>query len=228
MAALSAKLGLTLLAVSIDRDTSMRSLEVAKRYPGTVMAFVGVHPSEATKVGNVDWLEAMLPQAGGCGEIGMDPKYSETGPGSQQARIYEAMLDFAEKAGKPVQVHSRDAENACLQLLTRYSPRGVLMHWFEKEELVQAVGDRGYYVSFGPALLYSKKLQRLAASIDRSLVLTESDGPVSFGPLGGVGGPPLVPSVAFELARVWKVGFDEASEILVRNLDGYAGSSGKG
>ena len=33
-------------------------------------------------------------------------------------------------------------------------------------------------------------------------VLTESDGPVSFGPLGGASGPNLIPSVLFGLAGV--------------------------
>jgi TatD DNase family protein len=212
----------------VNRNTSLKSLELARRHPHLVKAFVGVHPSEAAKTGSLDWFQEVLVEAEGCGEIGLDPKYSDCGAGSQQVRVYEVMLDMAEKASKPVQVHSRGAENACLQILTRYSLRGVLMHWFEKEELLQAVADSGHYVSFGPALLYSKKLQRMAASMDRSLVLTESDGPVAFGPLGGVGGPALIPSVVFELARIWQLGFDEACEILLKNHDRYTGPRGKG
>lgn len=227
-ASLTARLGLSVLTVSVDRDTSLKSLEIARKHPQTVRAFVGVHPSEAAKTASLDWLKEALVEAGGCGEIGLDPRYSDSGPGSQQAKVYEAMLQLAEKASKPVQVHSRGAENVCLQLLTRYSLRGVLLHWFEKEELLPAVADRGCYVSFGPALLYSKKLQRMAASMDRSLILAESDGPVAFGPLGGASGPALVPSVAFELARIWKLGFDEASEILFRSYCRYTGRGGKG
>jgi len=225
---LSARLGTVLLSVSVDKNTSLKSLVIARKHPETVRAFVGVHPSEATKIGSMSWLEEMLVEAKGCGEIGMDPKYSDSRPGSQQSQVYEAMLQLAERTGKPVQVHSRGAENDCLQLLKRYSPQGVLLHWFEDEELIQAAADSGYYVSFGPALLYSKKLQRMAASIDHSLVLTESDGPVPFGPLGGANGPALIPSVVFELARIWKLGFDEASEILLRNHDRYTGGRGKG
>ena len=224
----SARMKLTLLAVSIDKDTSLKNLELARKHPQTVKAFVGVHPSEATKTESLDWHVNMLHEASGCGEIGLDPGYSESGPGSPQARVYEIMLEHAEKSGKPVQVHSRDAENACLQALKRYAPPRVLFHWFEKEDLLRDVMDRGYYVSFGPALLYSKKLQRMAASSDRSLVLSESDGPITFGPLGGVGGPALVPSVVFELARVWKLGFDDTGELLFRNHGRYTGGSRKG
>jgi len=216
-----------LTAVSTDQDTSRKSLEIASKHPETVKAFVGVHPSEATKIESLTWFAGMLDEAAGCGEIGLDPKYSESGPGSRQAQVYEAMLQAAETARKPVQVHSRGAENACLQGLSRFSPKGVLLHWFEGEEL-REVMDRGYFISFGPALLYSKKLQRMAVSSDRSLVLTESDGPVSFGPLGGVKGPALVPSVIFKLAELWKLGVEETGDLLLENYHNYIDRGGKG
>ena len=134
-------IGLELLAVSIDRNTSQRSLEIARQHPQVVKAFVGVHPSEAAKTEDISWLPETLLGATGCGEVGLDPKYSPIAAGSRQAVVFEAMLDAAEKAGKPVQVHSRGAENACLQALSRHSPRGVLMHWFEGEESLRWLAD---------------------------------------------------------------------------------------
>ena len=68
----------------------------------------------------------------------------------------------------------------------------------------------------------------MAVTADHDLVLTESDGPVSFEPLGGRSGPGLIPSVVFELARLWKLGYEEAREKLLQNLDNYTGRSGKG
>lgn len=227
-AQLSARAGVELLAVSIDRVSSHKSLEIAEKHPQTVKAFVGVHPSEAAKERNLDWFEASLRKATGCGETGLDPRYSEVAPGSRQVEVFEMELQSAEKAAKPVQVHSRGAENACLQLLAQYSLRRVLLHWFEGEDLIREAKDRAYYVSLGPALLYSQKLQRIAGSFERSRILTESDGPVGFQALGGVKGPPLVPSVVFKLAELWKVGFEEAHALVLQNHDRYLGAGGKG
>jgi Tat protein secretion system quality control protein TatD with DNase activity len=65
--------------------------------------------------------------------------------------------------------------------------------------------------------LVSKKLQKMAKAWGRDRVLVESDGPVRFAALGGVGGSWLVPTVVFKLAELFGCTFEEAREALVRN-----------
>jgi len=217
-----------LLTCGVDRKTSEIGLEQATANPDLVKAFIGVHPSEALNGEGLEWLESALMRAGGVGEIGLDPKYSAKGPRSAQMRVLLAQLKAAQSARKPVQVHSRNAERECLEALRGFGPGSVLMHWFQAEELLQEVQGRGYFVSFGPSLLYSKKLQRMAARCSHSQVLTESDFPVSFGPLGEVRGPPLVPSVVFKLSEIWGERFEDARATLVENVNRFLGPSEKG
>jgi len=57
----------------------------------------------------------------------------------------------------------------------------VLLHWFDgTSDQLKTSSDRGYLISFGPALLYSRKLQDLARLADINTLLTETDGPVRF------------------------------------------------
>jgi TatD DNase family protein len=84
------------------------------------------------------------------------------------------------------------------------------MHWFEGEDSVARVLSGERFVSFGPAILYSKKLLRIAKRCPPEVVLAESDGPVAFAALGGAEGPGLIPSVAFKLAEAWGKSLDEA------------------
>lgn len=224
----SVRNGLLMFAVSVDEKSSSRNLALAKGNNEWVRAFVGVHPSEAGKVGDIEWLEDRLREATGLGEVGLDPKYSVTGRGSRQSQVFEAQLTAAERRGKPVQVHARGTESACLGALARFKLPGVLLHWFEGEEHAKEVQGRGYFVSFGPALIYSRKLQRAAASIERNLVLTETDGPVPFRPFGGAEGPLLVPSVVFRLSQIWSTSFEEAADTVFLNGLRYLGVSGKG
>jgi len=225
---LSAVTETLLLSAGVDRGTSVSTLSAARAHPGNLKAFVGVHPSEAAKESEFSWLESAVNRATGVGEIGLDPRYSPVGPRTPQMKAFETQLGAAEKAAKPVQVHSRGAEKGCLDVLPGYRISSVLMHWFQGEEYLGEVQGRGYFVSFGPALLYSKKLQRMASSLVRSRALTESDGPVPYEPLGGAHGPSLIPSVVFKLAELWHVSFEEASEFMVRNGLEYLGKSGKG
>jgi len=211
-----------------DRKTSLDGVGLAVSNRDLVSAFVGLHPSEANREKNLSWLKGALSKAAGLGEVGLDPRYSGIGSRSVQTRVFAKQLEAAEDAGKPVQVHSRGAERECLDLLSEHSLRSVLMHWFQDGNKTSELFARGYYVSFGPALLYSKRLQAMAGRADGGLVLVETDSPVPYAPLGGVSGPSLVPSVVFKLAELWRKSFDEIRATTVENSGRFLGSSGKG
>jgi TatD DNase family protein len=216
-----------LLTCGVDRQTSEAGLVLA-RENRSVGAFVGLHPSEVLKEPDLGWIPTALAEAHGAGEIGLDPKYSTVGANSPQMRAFLQQLDEAARAGKPIQVHSRGAVPECLTALGGFTLKTVLFHWFQDEGRLNDVSDRGYYVSFGPSLLYSKKLQQMGAAYDRALVLTETDAPVPYKPLGGAMGPTLVPSVVFKLAELWRVPFEEARETIAKNAERYLGPSEKG
>jgi TatD DNase family protein len=219
--------GTTLLACSTDEPSSRKTIIIARENPGIVGAFVGLHPSEAKTETEVEWLEDLLVQASGVGEIGLDPKYSESGEGSQQRRLFRVQLATAERAGKPVQVHSRNAETACLDELSTHRLSAVLLHWFNGETELGRAEGKGYFVSFGPALLESRKLQRMASNYSKDLILVESDGPVALPSLGGAEGPLTAPSVVFKLAGLKGVTFEEMTETTARNASSYLPALGK-
>jgi TatD DNase family protein len=102
-----------------------------------------------------------------------------------------------------------------------------LLHWFNGESEMRRAEGKGYFVSFGPALLESRKLQRMASAYSLDLILVESDGPVPFAPLGGAEGPLTVPSVVFKLAELKGVPFEEMAEKTARNAMDYLPDLGK-
>lgn len=187
-----------------------------------------MHPSEAMKDRTIGWLGNVAQQAAGVGEIGLDPSYSSTDEESAQMTIFRGQLEVAERAGKPVQVHSRNAEKRVLEVLGTYHLKSILMHWLENGDILPMAGDRGCYISFGPALLYSKRLQQMALRYDPRLVLVESDSPVTFKVLGGVRGPSLVPSAAFRLAELWGKPFADTLSAVTDNSLRYVKGSSKG
>lgn len=219
--------GTTLLACSTDEVSSRKTVDFARENPSIVSALVGLHPSGAKESSELGWLPDLLSQAAGIGEIGLDPKYSDASSGSLQRRLFAAQLALAERARKPVQVHSRNAEADCIDELSTHRLASVLLHWFNGEPELGRAEGKGYFVSFGPALLESKKLQRMASRYSKDLILVESDGPVPFPSLGGIDGPHTVPSTVFKLAELKRVTFDEMAEMTSRNATAYLPAIGK-
>jgi TatD DNase family protein len=212
-----------LWSAAVDRASSAANLDLARRSSAYVHPFVGVHPSEAARGMDLAWLEGLLEQATGLGEVGLDPKYSEVAEGSPQMRILQTQIELAERKDKPVQVHTRDTARLCLEKLSSYRLRRVLLHWFEGEDEASTAAGRGYYISVGPAVLYSKKVVRVAATYPEDLILPESDGPLAFQALSGAGGPLLIPSVVFGLAQLRHRSFGEMAESLLNNGRSFLG-----
>ncbi len=200
-----------MVSVSVSAEEAAANFRLREEHSTRVRCFIGIHPSKAAEaLGDLEKLAPLWERADGVGEVGLDPKYSEVSSGSDQMRLFEAQVEVAARLKKPLQVHSRGAEEACLDVLEGYSLRSPLMHWFEGEDSIGRLLARERFISFGPAILYSKKLLRIAKRCPPEVVLIESDGPVPFAALGGAEGPGLVPSVAFKLAEAWGKSFEEA------------------
>lgn len=183
-------LNIQIYSMSVDLHTSIDTIKIKKNYfvdSDLYKTFVGIHPEKVnfnlidpftefffTNIDNID----------GIGEIGLDPTYTlynKSNTHQVQALIFNEMLNLAEKTNKPVSIHSRRSLKEILEVLPSYKIKGLVFHWYDgSKKLLKKINDMGYYVSFGPYLLYSKDKQVLLSETDTSLLLLETDGPVSY------------------------------------------------
>lgn len=213
---------------SIDYKSSLSNLRLRERMSG-VRPFVGIHPevfgktmkSELNKIeldSEILKIEGLLPRAEGVGEIGIDPKYGNI---VLQEYLCGKMLDLAESAGLPVTIHSRNSVSRMLELLSTRHIRGkILFHWFAgTEPELKRIQDQGMFVSFGPSIIFSKRLGALAASSATELLLPETDAPTEFEGIAknSPGTPFLVSSVVFKIALLRNTSFENMLEITSEN-----------
>ena len=140
------------------------------------------------------------------GEIGLDWKYTQDQEKrNRQKEIFQFFLGIADKRRLPIVVHSRLAVDEVLDELSKFSPPNVLLHWYDgPAEKLELIRDRGYFVSIGPALVYSERISEIARKADLSMVLSETDGPVAHrGPFRGrMTQPSFVIDVVRKLAEI--------------------------
>jgi len=97
--------------------------------------------------------------------------------------------------------------------LSRFKLPKVLLHWYDGPlEKLELIRERGYLISIGPTLLYSKRIAEVARNADLSIILSETDGPVSYhGPFEGkVTQPTFIIDVVRKLAEIK---FERAQEL---------------
>ena len=217
-----------LLCSAVDYDTSLKTISLAKQHEEIVLATVGLHPS--TVVNNTEYelgqFESLIDENRTCvkgiGEIGLDGKYTQDEETRiRQREIFRFFLGMAEKKRLPVVVHSRMALDEVLDELSRFSPPRVLLHWYDGPvEKLELVRDRGYMISIGPTLFYSKRIEEIARNADLTVILSETDGPVNYhGPFEGkMTLPSFVVDVIRKLAQIKSQNVQEVRDAVWNNF----------
>jgi len=219
---------LTVITNSVDVESSERNIELGKSSP-KIIPFVGIHPEifrgEDKLRLNIEMMiqtvSSLASASKGIGEIGMDPKYGHI---ESQEPIFLSMLSLAERTGLPVSIHSRDSVPRIIEILSTFNLKGsILFHWFagSDSELV-GLRDRGIFISYGPAILFSKRMGKLVEESENELIISETDSPTAYSSLGlDKSSPFLIATTVFKLSLIKKKPFPEMEQILWENVSKY-------
>lgn len=217
-----------LLSNSTDYESSTKTAALARHYPGIVLAAVGVHPWTATNSDNyqLEKFEELIQENADAvkaiGEIGLDGKYTQDEAlRSRQREVFRFFLALAERRKLPVIVHSRQAVDQVLAELAEFDVPKVLLHWYDgPEEKLSLIQARGYFVSFGPAIFYSRRLTEISKKTSLDMILSETDGPVRYRDIfeGKLMEPSFVLNVVAKLAEIRVQGVKEIREAVLSNF----------
>lgn len=214
--------------VSMNVENSLQTLKLAQK-SNLVLPFIGIHPECANddleKMTNL--IENNFAHISGIGEIGLDPTYVHSSEEEKkQKHVFETLLSLAEKFNKPVSIHSRKSLDDVFEIMTSFSTKHALLHWFDgsKKQLKKAM-DMGFFVSYGPVMVYANDKQTLVSITDESKILVETDGPVKFSRCFEMksGQVTFIPSVIFCASKILGKTFDEMSFLLEKNSNSFLG-----
>jgi len=173
----------TILSIGIDLATSRKNISLAETYP-SVYAAVGVHPHDVTRIqeGELEQLRELVhhPRVKAIGEVGLD-YYRNLSPGELQRRSLRTFLDWSLETGKPLIIHTREADADILRLLREKSRshwRGVF-HCFPGDlAMAEEVMALGFHLSFtGVVTFKNAAMADVAARVPLHRMLLETDCP---------------------------------------------------
>ena len=228
-----------LVSNSTDLQTSLRNIELAERHPKFVYATVGIHPwnvkgllqNELEQTTDLITNHRRNKGVVAIGEIGLDYKYVNLGKKelmSKQHEIFCRMLRLSEELSLPAIIHSRGTTQEILDILVSYNIKKVLLHWFSNPiELLPKIVERGYYISEGPATLFSSEIQEIVRQVPLNCLLTETDGPVRFfkPPFNGETTTPAVISLIVDaVAKIKREKRMQVAEQIYRNFMSFFGN----
>lgn len=206
------------ITISCDPDSIGAALALM-REDGVYGSF-GIHPHDAKAYGPE--LEAKLretmvnPKTVAWGEIGLDYHYNMSPP-EVQREVFSRQIRMGVEHGKPLIIHTREAEADTLEVLVREAPREwkIHVHCFTSspgmaEKLLAAFPNLCLGFTGIVTFKNAQELQEVAKATPLDRLLLETDGPY-LAPIphrGKPAHPGHIPLIAHKIAELKGVGVD--------------------
>jgi TatD DNase family protein len=168
-----------ILTVAIDDESCVTALAAAHAHP-SVFAAIGRHPNAADAF-DVELLRpfAADPRCVAIGETGFDFHHRSTEP-AQQRRAFIAQIELARDVGKPLVIHTREADDDTLTVLReRAGDLRVVLHCFSMADRLAECLAEGWWISFAGNVTFPKASDLAAAAelVPADRLLVETDAP---------------------------------------------------
>ena len=168
-----------IISIGTDPVSWANTLDLAEAND-SVYIVAGLHPHEAAAAFDGDELERLLshPKVVGVGETGLD-YYRNYAPRDAQAKLFIFQLGLAKRAGLPVVIHNRAADDDTVSILRQWFHGTVVLHCFSSAEMLPHALEQHWYVSFAGNVTYknAEALRAAAREVPAELILAETDCP---------------------------------------------------
>ena len=173
--------------IGCDVESSYRSMELSEQYD-FIYATAGIHPHDVKSIDADTYthLRQLLlhPKVIALGEIGLD-YFKNYSPQDEQRTHFRKQIQLAREMNKPIVIHSRDANEDIITILSEFYPKdptahsGIFHCFSGGQELADKALEMGFYISFSGSVTFKKSdvLRDVAKTIPADRLFAETDCP---------------------------------------------------
>jgi len=200
------------------------ALQIADKF-SCVSAAVGLHPCDSLEKIDASWLKdlAQHSKVKALGETGLDYYWKKADPEIQKYN-FRIHIEVAQELKLPLVIHSREAAEDCIALLTENGAKdigGVFHCYSEDAAFAKRLAEINFMVSFPGVLTFKKadQMRSTAREIPLEQIMIETDCPF-LAPQRVRGKrcePSFVVDVAETLAQVKSCSIEEIAQATTQN-----------
>lgn len=224
----------TMIAIAAAPDSLEPVRLLAEKYDN-IFHTSGIHPHDAKEMTDAVFAEVKAKAASdkcvAIGELGLDYHYDHS-PHDVQKSVLQRQLDFAIECKKPVVVHTRDADDDTIDILTKHAKKwaakhgskspGVIHCFTTHRRVAEAMLDCGFYISFSGIITFKsadslRETVRDVVPMERLLVETDSPYLTPVPHRGKKNYPKFTKHVAEKVAELKGISFAEVERITRQN-----------
>lgn len=214
-----------ILTNGVNVPNNKKVLEICGKYD-EVRACLGIYPIDALKLSDkeidaeIEFIRKNKDRVYGIGEVGMDFKESENEKDwKKQEKTFRKFIKLSNELKIPVTVHSRKAEEKCIEVLEEEKANKVVMHCFSgKLKLIQRILKNGWLLSIPTAVKNSQHFQEVIKLAPIDNLLCETDSPYLHPDKEFPNTPPNVIESYKKIAEIKKASLKEAERKIEDNF----------
>ena len=216
-----------MIVIGWDEASSKLAIKIAEQYD-FIYAVIGFHPENVFDI-NDEILYKTLElykhhKVVGIGEIGLDYHWTKEPEKREiQKQYFIKQIDFANKVGLPISIHSREAFKDTLEILKNHKPQhGGVMHCYSGSvENINDIINLNLYIGLdGPVTFTNSKTPKeVAAEVPLEKLVIETDCPyLSPHPLRGtINEPSNISLIVDEIANIRQMSKKHLLDVLYQN-----------
>lgn len=233
--------GVAMNVVGTQKDTSADAVALAEKYDN-VYATIGLHPIHTSKsyhdikelgeggkeftsrgeVFDIAAYEALgrRPRVIAIGECGLDYYRSEESTKHVQKKAFIEHIELANKLGKPLMLHIRNAYEDALEILKAHAKVKGDVHFFAGDwEIAQQFLNFGFTLSFTGVVTFTHDYDEVVRNAPLDMILSETDAPyVTPAPYRGKRNESsYIPEIVRAIASIRGEDFEKVSGQLLEN-----------
>jgi TatD DNase family protein len=166
----------------IKPETNKRIIKEYGKYEN-IYACPGLYPIDALSLSDreindeMEFIEKNKDKIIAIGEVGLDFK-EDLKEHKRQEEIFRKIIRMAKEINKPIVVHSRKAEERCIEILEEEKAKKVIMHCFSGGlKLVNRIIENEWLLSIPTSVKNSEHFQKIIEMTPIEQLLCETDSP---------------------------------------------------
>jgi TatD DNase family protein len=208
---------------AIDSTTHEKMFTVESTYSGCY-SMIGLHPCSVNQDyrKELDSINQYLDQRKfiAIGEIGLDFYWDKTFV-SEQYEAFHRQIKIASHQQLPIVIHSRNAINECIEVVSQYPGIEGVFHCFSgNEEQAKQITELGFMLGIGGVVTFKNAgLDKVIKKIGLRNVILETDAPY-LAPVphrGKRNEPAYISIVAEKLSSIFGNSIEEIAELTTQN-----------
>lgn len=221
-----------IICVSSNIVDSKRAIKIAKKYPKTVFAAVGIHPQQTdpenndTLINQIKELQNLARQKEviAIGECGLDfspaPPMEKDRTPKNQSFLFRSQIELAQKLSLPILIHSREAFKKTVEGLTKFKGlKGVFHCYSGGKKGIEKINQLDFLFGVDGNLTYDEGLQNVFKLIPLEKIILETDAPF-LTPIpfrGKRNEPAQIKIIAEFLTKIKGVSFEKIAQTTTEN-----------